>query len=51
MEIDEAQGKLYIYDLNSRNGTFVNGRRIVSEEKEITAGDEIQLGNLRFVLA
>ena len=50
-QIDEAQGKLYIYDLNSRNGTFVNGRRIVSEEKEITAGDEIQLGNLRFVLA
>ncbi len=50
-QIDEAGGKLYIYDLNSRNGTFINGIRVVSEEKEIKEGDEIRIGNLRFVLA
>ena len=50
-QIDEAQGKLYLYDLNSTNGTFVNGLRIKSEEYEIKEGDEIQIGNVRFVLA
>ncbi|MCR5847890.1 MAG: DUF6382 domain-containing protein [Lachnospiraceae bacterium] len=50
-QIDEAQGKLFIFDLNSSNGTYVNGKKIVSEEKEIIAGDEIRIGNVRFVLA
>lgn len=50
-QIDESQGRLYIYDLSSTNGTYVNGCKIVDEEKEITSGDEIQLGSLRFVLA
>ncbi len=50
-QIDEAAGKLYIYDLNSKNGTFINGQKLVSGEKEIKQGDEIRLGNLRFVLA
>ena len=50
-QIDEAQGRLYLYDLNSTNGTFVNGQRIKSEEYEIKEGDEIQIGNVRFVLA
>ena len=50
-QIDEAEGRLYIYDMNSTNGTYINGVKIVSEEKEIKEGDEIRLGNLRFVLA
>ena len=50
-EIDESQGKLFLYDLNSTNGTFVNGQRLKSEEREIKEGDEIQIGNVRFVLA
>ena len=50
-QIDEAQGKLFLYDLNSTNGTFVNGQRIIAEEREIKEGDEIQIGNVRFVLA
>ncbi|MBP5530313.1 MAG: FHA domain-containing protein [Lachnospiraceae bacterium] len=50
-QIDEAQGRLFLYDLNSTNGTFVNGQRLKSEEREIKEGDEIQIGNVRFVLA
>lgn len=50
-QIDEAEGKLYIYDLNSTNGTYINGIKVVSGENEIKEGDEIRLGNLRFVLA
>ena len=50
-QIDEAQGRLFLYDLNSTNGTFVNGQRLIAEEREIKEGDEIQIGNVRFVLA
>ena len=49
--IDESQGKLFLYDLNSTNGTFLNGQRLKAEEREIKEGDEIQIGNVRFVLA
>lgn len=50
-QIDESQGKLFLYDLNSTNGTFLNGQRLKAEEREIKEGDEIQIGNVRFVLA
>ena len=49
-QIDEAQGRLYIYDLNSTNGTYINGQRLIAEEREIEPGDEIRIGNVRFVL-
>jgi hypothetical protein len=35
-----------VRDLGSRNGTFVNGDRVVGE-RALHAGDEIMLGNLR----
>ncbi len=50
-QIDESDGHLFIYDLNSSNGTFVNGKRLVSEERELNEGDEIRIGNVRFVLS
>lgn len=50
-QIDQAEGKLYLYDLNSKNGTFLNGHRVIEEELELKDGDEIRLGNLRFILA
>jgi pSer/pThr/pTyr-binding forkhead associated (FHA) protein len=37
-----------VIDLNSQNGTFVNGKRVVSEQI-LQTGDEIGFGNLRFV--
>lgn len=50
-QIDEAEGKLFVCDLNSKNGTYINGIKVISEEREIKEGDEIRFGNLRFVLA
>ncbi len=37
-----------IRDLNSRNGTFLNGKRI--KEADIKAGDYIGVGSLKFLL-
>jgi pSer/pThr/pTyr-binding forkhead associated (FHA) protein len=46
----EAQnGVLYIDDLQSSNGTFLNGRR-VCEAIEIRAGDEIDAGTTRMIV-
>ena len=39
--------QVWIRDLNSRNGTFVNGERI-TEEEEIKDGDQLQIGKLEF---
>mgnify|MGYP000571869777 CR=1 FL=1 len=36
------EGVLFISDLNSTNGTFVNGRRIAS--KELSIDDKVMLG-------
>jgi pSer/pThr/pTyr-binding forkhead associated (FHA) protein len=38
-----------IADLNSRNGTYVNGERI-EQEVTLTSGDEVRVGPLRFVV-
>ena len=39
----DENGNLYIEDLNSTNGTFVNGTRIV--KKKITSSDTVMLGS------
>lgn len=41
------KSEITIADLNSRNGTFVNGRRI-DEETSLSSGDEVRVGPLRF---
>jgi pSer/pThr/pTyr-binding forkhead associated (FHA) protein len=41
--------RVWIRDLNSRNGTFVNGER-VTEEEEIKDGDQLQIGKLEFTV-
>nr|HEX4316991.1 GGDEF domain-containing protein [Kofleriaceae bacterium] len=46
----DTGGNLYVCDLDSRNGTFVNGRRI-AEPTQLAAGDKVQIGRstvLRF---
>jgi predicted component of type VI protein secretion system len=44
------QGQVYIQDLESYNGTYVNGRRI-SEPTPVHPGDELSLGPLCFRVA
>jgi pSer/pThr/pTyr-binding forkhead associated (FHA) protein len=42
-------GKVTIRDLGSRNGTFVNGKK-VTEEVELSSGDELAVGPLKFMV-
>lgn len=45
-ELNQDQDQLKLRDLGSRNGTFVNGRRV--EETQLNPGDEIQIGPVKF---
>ncbi len=47
-ELRFEDGILVLVDLNSTNGTFIDGLRIKSAP--INAGQEISLGSFRFVL-
>jgi pSer/pThr/pTyr-binding forkhead associated (FHA) protein len=46
---ESQNGVVYVEDLGSRNGTFLNGRR-VGEAIEIRVGDEIDVGTTRLVV-
>jgi len=47
-QLNCGDGALKIRDLGSRNGTYLNGKRI--DEAVIQAGDHIKIGPLTFVL-
>ena len=47
-EIDTYEGELTVRDLDSSNGTFVNGHRI-SDVTFLSPGDELRIGPLTFV--
>jgi predicted component of type VI protein secretion system len=42
-----AAGAIYLSDLGSRNGTFLNGKRLGSDGIELKVGDHIDVGNTR----
>lgn len=45
----EKDGKLFLRDMNSKNGTYKNGVAMTAEEEaEVRPGDEIRFGRLRF---
>lgn len=43
-------GKLYVKDLGSRNGTVVNGEKI-TKARRLSSGDEIAIGSLKFTVS
>lgn len=47
-ELHTDEGQLWIRDLGSRNGTFVNEER--TENRQINPGDQIRIGPLRFIV-
>lgn len=47
-QLNRDGGVLQIRDLGSRNGTYLNGKRI--DEAVVQAGDSIEIGPLAFVL-
>ena len=47
-KVSKDDNAVKIRDLNSRNGTFLNGKRI--KETAVTAGDYISIGSLTFLL-
>lgn len=47
--LSSRDGIVYLEDLASRNGTFLNGRR-ATDSIEVRAGDEIDVGTTRIVV-
>ena len=47
--LESERGIVYVRDLESSNGTFLNGRR-VREAIEVRKGDEIDVGTTRLVV-
>jgi len=48
-QLKKTQYLVYLADLNSRNGTWLNGARLLGE-RLIRNGDEVQLGHLRMTV-
>ena len=49
-EFVQLGGRMFIRDLNSTNGTFVNGRRIDNRDVPLRDGDRIRVGTLELRL-
>lgn len=45
--LQAAGGAIYLTDLGSRNGTFLNGKRLGTDGIELKVGDHIDVGNTR----
>ncbi len=50
LRFETHEGVVYIEDLKTTNGSFLNGRR-VSEAIEVRQGDEIDVGTTRIMVA
>ena len=51
-QIVNKDGNYYVYDLDSKNGTFVNGKAVAPEEGVLLKdGDQLKLANVRFTVS
>ena len=49
--VEKKDGGYFITDLNSTNGTFVNGEQLSpNETRPLNGGDQVQLADLKYVL-
>jgi hypothetical protein len=48
--LELSRGIVYLTDLGSSNGTFLNGKRIKNEGIEVRPGDDIDVGNSRLTV-
>ena len=49
MRFDKKEDTYFLTDLNSTNGTFVNGRKLDNNETtELSLGDQIGIADLQF---
>jgi hypothetical protein len=50
LSITRQGGETFITDLDSQNGTFIDGARLASNQpRAITGGEEVQIGELRLI--
>lgn len=49
LRFDSRGGVVYVNDLGSRNGTFLNGRRL-REGIEVRCGDQVDVGTTRLIV-
>ena len=51
LKLFEKKGVLYAGDLNSRNGTYVNGRKLENEENiRLHNGDSVNICGISYIL-
>jgi pSer/pThr/pTyr-binding forkhead associated (FHA) protein len=48
--LELARGVLYLCDLGSSNGTFLNGKMLGDEGIELRVGDDVDVGNTRITV-
>jgi anti-anti-sigma factor len=49
--IEQRHGRVFVRDLGSKNGTWVDDRKLQDEEVEVVHGDRVQVGSLLFRFA
>jgi len=49
-QIELFKGVVYLEDLDSSNGTFLNGKPVADEGIEVRPGDQIDVGNTRITV-